>query len=119
MSKNLYTNLSSEDSFRIHSAMWMIMISGICIYLLGIYIAATVAKLSWLRPISSAITVVTGISSLNLRKVSRIAENLKQSERNILIQKHQEDIYSNQIVHPSIKQHQPYARDEETYYQGW
>lgn len=119
MSKQFYTNLNSEDSFRIHSAMWMTMLSSICIYVIGIYVAATVAQLSWLRPISSAITVITGISSLSLRKVSRIAENLKQSERNILMQKHKEALYDEQIAQHGINAHQPYAKDEEIYYQGW
>lgn len=95
MSDLLRLNLNREAMSRISVAMWMMILSSACIYVLGIYLA-TISQISWLRPVFSGITIVTGISSLNLRKVTRVEEVLNENERAILWQKHQEALYTQQ-----------------------
>ncbi|PZO36782.1 MAG: hypothetical protein DCF19_20610 [Pseudanabaena frigida] len=118
MSKNFSITLNAETNLRISCAMWMSMISSVGIYVIGIYLGASILKLNWLRPFCSALTVGTGISALILRKVTRGQENLQQSEKNILLQVHQEALYQSHSLKPPLNISAEEI-DKDIYYQGW
>ncbi|OYQ63479.1 hypothetical protein B9G53_16810 [Pseudanabaena sp. SR411] len=118
MSNLLYKNLNYEASLRISSAVWINVISSISIYIIGIYLGAGVIKIDWVRPVFSALTISTGMSALSLRKVTRMNDILHENDRDILIQKHQDSLYT---YHPSQSNTNllPQKDSEEIYYQGW
>jgi len=118
MSNHLYKHLNSEASLRINSAAWMSIITSVCIYIVGIYLGAGVIKVSWIRPVFSILTIGTGLSALSLRKVTRKNDILHENDLDILLQKHQENLYD---AHPSQAaiNIRPQRNSEEVYYQGW
>ena len=118
MSNLLRLNLSREAMLHISAAMWMMILSSACIYVLGIYLAATISQISWLRPVFSGITIITGISSLNLRKVTRVEETLQESEKAILWQKHQEALYAPQPDN-CIVERSANPEDRDIYFPPW
>lgn len=118
MSNLLYKNLNYEASLRISSAVWINVISSISIYIIGIYLGAGVIKIDWVRPVFSALTISTGMSALSLRKVTRMNDILHESDRDILIQKHQDSLYTYQPAQSNTNL-LPQKDSEEIYYQGW
>ncbi|MBD2319888.1 hypothetical protein [Phormidium tenue] len=118
MSNLLYKNLNYEASLRISSAVWINVISSISIYIIGIYLGAGVIKIDWVRPVFSALTISTGMSALSLRKVTRMNDILHESDRDILIQKHQDSLYTYQPGQSNTNL-LPQKDSEEIYYQGW
>jgi len=118
MSNLLRLNLSREAMSHISTAMWMMILSSACIYVLGIYLAATISQISWLRPVFSGITIITGISSLNLRKVTRVEEALQESEKAILWQKHNEALYASQ-TNSRMVERSANPEDRDIYFPLW
>ena len=118
MSNLLRLNLTREAMSHISAAMWMMILTSACIYVLGIYLAATISQISWLRPVFSGLTIVTGISSLNLLKVTRVEEALQENEKAILWQKHNEALYAPQLDSRMVER-SANLEDRDIYFSPW